>query len=60
MKAIHAMTRFVLINTITNAIVDARLYVNAKYANAIALKMSNVRHVDKRKNVNVRAIAITI
>ena len=54
------MTRFVLINAMTNAIVDARLYVNEKYANAIAMKMTNTRHVDKRKNVNVRAIAITI
>lgn len=60
MKVIHAMTRFVLINAMTNAVIDARLYVNQKYADAIAMKMSNVRHVDKNKNVHVRAIAITI
>lgn len=54
------MTRFVLINAMTNAVIDARLYVNQKYADAIAMKMTNTRHVDIRKNVNVRAIAITL
>ena len=60
MKAIHVMQRFVIIDAITNAIIDTRFYVNEKYANAIALKRTNVRNVDKRKNVNARAIAITI